>query len=242
VKIVEGPPHGSWWNFPIKPLAGQTHYSGEEVKVDPEAHAAEKCHAAVIDEDGDITLVCTSPKRHRKEGESPVKTGLNDEQKLERRATIARNKAVREARDRRNEYLLKLVKRRIPLGELLPHLTLQWTHHADGRTLEIACDLLGIKVESKHGWGADYRSPLLAHAATSSDALARVGLAVALAASEQQQRTDHPQWYGEHLQLHFAFLEKQGYELADIERKELAPHRRRASAGQADTDSQSPDV
>jgi ParB family transcriptional regulator, chromosome partitioning protein len=237
VTIIPAPEYGSWYQSKAKPLAGQTHYGSEEVKVDAEAHAAEKCHAAVIGERGDVTLVCTSPNRHRKDGESPVKTGLTDEQKADRKATIARNKAVREARDARNTYMTGLLKRRIPLGKLLPHVGLQWLHHADGRTLEVACDLLEIEVQQGRSYWFDYRKPLLEYAAAGPDAVNQVALALALAASEQQQRTDHPQWDGEHLQRHFGFLEAHGYPGSEIERQQLKRHRphRPTTSVQADT-------
>jgi ParB family chromosome partitioning protein len=190
VTVVTGPSrYGSWREVEAKPLAGQGlyGYGTDEVRVDAQAHASEECHAAVVREEGDVILVCTAHKRHRRGGDSQVKTGLTEEQKAERRATIKRNRAAREARDTRNAFLVRQLKKRIPLGELAPQLALQFLHHADGRTLEIACDLIqqatGEKLLGKQSaYWTDYRSLLFAYAERDPDALLRVGAALMFAA------------------------------------------------------------
>jgi len=232
VTIIPGPEHGAWRNFHAKPLTGQPYYGygSDEIKVDPQAHAAEACHAAVLKDDGTVILVCTDPKRHRKGGDSQVKTGLTEDQKVERRAKIARNKAARAARDTRTEFMIQQLKRRIPLSDLLRELALQWAHHADGRILEIACALLqqatGEKlVQDEHRGWVDYRAPLLAYAARDDDALLRLAQALMFAAPEQQQHVDYPQFSGSDLAVHIAFLERRGYQVSDVERTELARYR-----------------
>jgi hypothetical protein len=232
VNIIPGPEHGAWRNFHAKPLIGQPYYGygSDEIKVDPQAHAGEACHAAVLKDDGTVILVCTDPKRHRKGGDSGVKGGLTEDQKVERRAKIARNKAARAARDTRTEFMVQQLKRRIPLSDLLRELALQWAHHADGRILEIACDLLqqatGEKlVQDEHRGWVDYRAPLLAYAARDGDALLRLAQALMFAAPEQQQRVDYPQFSGSDLAVHIAFLERRGYQVSDVERMELGRYR-----------------
>ena len=232
VNIIPGPEHGAWRNFHAKPLIGQPYYGygSDEIKIDPQAHAGEACHAAVLKDDGTVILVCTDPKRHRKGGDSGVKAGLTEDQKVERRAKIARNKAARAARDTRTEFMVQQLKRRIPLSDLLRELALQWAHHADGRILEIACDLLQQATDEKlvqdehRGW-VDYRAPLLAYAARDGDALLRLAQALMFAAPEQQQRVDYPQFSGSDLAVHIAFLERRGYQVSDVERTELGRYR-----------------
>src|SRR6266536_281047 len=233
VKVVPGPSrYGSWRDVDAKPLAGQGlyGYGTAEVKVDTEAHASEECHAAVVREEGEVVLVCTAPKRHRKEGDSQVKTGLTEDQKAERRATIKRNRAAREARDTRWEFLVGQLKKRIPLGELAPQLALQFLHHADGRTLEIATNLIEqaigeTLIKKQPGYWTDYRSPLVAYAERDPEALLRVGAALMFAAPEQQQHIDHPQFSGADLHHHVDFCERRGYQVSEVERTEIACHR-----------------
>lgn len=233
VTVVAGPSrYGSWRDVEAKPLTGQGlyGYGTDEVKVDAHAHASEECHAAVVREEGDVILVCTAHKRHRKGGDSQVKTGLTEDQKAERRATIKRNRAAREARDTRTEFLVGQLNRRIPLGELAPQLALQFLHHADGRTLEIACDLIqqatGEKLlDQRSGYWTDYRSLLVAYAERDPDALLRVGAALMFAAPEQQQRLDPPQFSGADLRDHLAFCERRGYQVSEVERTEIARYR-----------------
>ncbi len=40
--------------------------------IDPAAHAGEPCHAAIVDHDGSVQLVCTDPSRHALEPEPPA--------------------------------------------------------------------------------------------------------------------------------------------------------------------------
>lgn len=233
VKVVPGPSrYGSWRDVDAQPLAGQGVYAygTKEVNVDAEAHAKEDCHAAVVGEEGNVVLVCTDPARHRKGGDSTVKTGLSEDQLAERRATIARNRAARAARDDRNTFMTDRLKRRMPLGELAPQLALMWAHHVDGRVAEIAVDLIQqatgeqlVDAERRGGW-VDYHGPLLAYAGRGPEELLRVGQALMYAAPEQQQRVDHPQFHGADLAAHVAFLERHGYQVAEVERAELARH------------------
>jgi ParB family chromosome partitioning protein len=251
VKVVPGPSrYGSWRDVAAQPLAGQDVYTygTKEVNVDAEAHAKEDCHAAAVGEEGKVVLVCTSPDRHRKGGDSMVKTGLTEDQLAERRATIKRNKAARAARDERTTFMVQQLKRRMPLGELAAQLALMWTHHADGRIAEIAVDLIQqatgeqlVDAKRRGGW-VDYHGPLLAYARRGPEELLRVGQALMYAAPEQQQRVDYPQFHGPDLAAHVAFLERRGYQVADVERAELARHwpNQRDQGGQDDPASEPP--
>lgn len=122
VKVIEVKDY--WHSYGRKERALGNGY--DQLHVKPEVHAKQSCHAAVVDGQGRVTLVCTRPDRHpewkaRGNGRGP----LTDDEKAKRALKRAHNKDRRTAEQARGEAMTKLLQKRLPKPVLFEHLVLQ---------------------------------------------------------------------------------------------------------------------
>jgi ParB family chromosome partitioning protein len=195
----------------------------DQLRIKPEVHAKESCHAGVVDGEGRVTLVCTRPERHPEAKSNSGKGPLTDAEKAKRAAKRAHNKERREAEALRTKTMGELLQKRIPKAALLEHLVTQWIHTAPYSSRKLACELLGLAgIEPKGQYGStDYMTPLLEFAAQGTTQLDRAVLALSFGSAELPLRQDWPQWTSLEARRHFAFLEAQGYQVSPAERLEL---------------------
>lgn len=219
VKVIEVKDYYSSYGRKERPLG----HGYDHIPVKPEIHAKQSCHAAVVDSQARVTLVCTRPDRHPEAKARGGKGPMSDDEKARMAAKRAHNKDRREAQVARAEAMAKLVQRRLPKATLFEHLVTQWIHTADYACQKLACELLDLAGRPPKGtYGAtDFAGPLLDYAAEGPAQLERAALALALGAAEPPLRQDWPQWTTPEARRHFAFLEAQGYPVSPAERLEL---------------------
>jgi len=115
-------------------------------------------------------------------------------------AEAARRKSLSEARTARGEFVLGLVQRRLPKGDVSGHVAATVVETMSAAQARLACRMLAV--EPMPGtFGPDYRTPLVDHAASSVGNRDRVVLAVCLAKGEEAARAGYPS------QLGFGYVE-----------------------------------
>ena len=123
-------------------------------------------------------------------------------------AEAARRNSLSEARTARGEFVLGLVLRRLPKGDVAAHVAATVIETMSAAQARLACRMLAV--EPLPGtFGPDYRTPLLDHASSSVGNRDRVVLAVCLAKGEEAARAGYPSplGYG-----YVEFLATFGYE------------------------------
>lgn len=123
-------------------------------------------------------------------------------------AEAARRKSLSEARTARGEFVVGLVQRRLPKGDVSAHVAATIIETMSAAQARLACRMLAV--EPLPGtFGPDYRTPLVDHAASSVGDRDRVVLAVCLAKGEEAARAGYPSplGYG-----YVEFLATFGYE------------------------------
>ena len=123
-------------------------------------------------------------------------------------AEAARRKSLSEARTARGEFVVGLVQRRLPKGDVSAHVAATIIETMSAAQARLACRMLAV--EPLPGtFGPDYRTPLVDHAASSVGNRDRVVLAVCLAKGEEAARAGYPSplGYG-----YVEFLATFGYE------------------------------
>ena len=123
-------------------------------------------------------------------------------------AEAARRKSLSEARTARGEFVVGLVERRLPKGDVSAHVAATIIETISAAQARLACRMLAV--EPLPGtFGPDYRTPLVDHAASSVGNRDRVVLAVCLAKGEEAARAGYPSplGYG-----YVEFLATFGYE------------------------------
>jgi len=195
----------------------------DQLRIKPDVHRSQKCHAAVVDQQGRTTMVCTRPDRHPEAKARGGKGPMSDDEKTKMAAKRAHNKQRREAEAARAQTMGQLLHKRLAKGAVFEHLVTQWVHSADYAPRKVACELLGVEGLAPEGMygGTDYVTPLLAYTAQGHGQLERAALALAFAVAEPPLRQDWPQWTTAVARRHFAFLESQGYQVSPAEQLEL---------------------
>ncbi len=123
-------------------------------------------------------------------------------------AEAARRKSLSEARTARGEFVVGLVQRRLPKGDVSAHVAATIIETMSAAQARLACRMLAV--ESMPGtFGPDYRTPLVDHAASSVGNRDRVVLAVCLAKGEEAARSGCPSPLGHG---YVEFLATFGYE------------------------------
>ena len=123
-------------------------------------------------------------------------------------AEAARRRSLSEARTARGEFVVGLVQRRLPKGDVAAHVAATIIETMSAAQARLACRMLAV--EPLPGtFGPDYRTPLLDHASSSVGNRDRVVLAVCLAKGEEAARAGYPSplGYG-----YVEFLATFGYE------------------------------
>lgn len=85
---------GERWRHILRPW-------GQLASIDVEAHAAEPCHAAVVEHHGEVAYVCTDPARHQAGGASSLQVQAEDEDESEPAAAEGLSPEERTAADER---------------------------------------------------------------------------------------------------------------------------------------------
>ena len=110
-------------------------------------------------------------------------------------ADAARRTSLSEARTARSEFVLGLVQRRLPKGDVSAHVATTVIETVSAAQARLACRMLAV--EPMPGtFGPDYRTPLVDHAASSVGNRDRVVLAVCLAKGEEAARAGYPSELG----------------------------------------------
>ncbi len=123
-------------------------------------------------------------------------------------AEAARRKSLSEARTARGEFVLGLVQRRLPKGDVSAQVAATVIETMSAAQARLACQMLAV--EPLPGtFGPDYRTPLVDHAASSVGNRDRVVLAVCLAKGEEAARAGYPSQLG---YGYVEFLATFGYE------------------------------
>lgn len=123
-------------------------------------------------------------------------------------AEAARRKSLSEARTARGEFVVGLVQRRLPKGDVSAHVAATIIETMSAAQARLACRMLAV--EPLPGtFGPDYRTPLVDHAASSVGDRDRVVLAVCLAKGEEAARAGYPSPLGSG---YVEFLATFGYE------------------------------
>ncbi len=228
VAIVAWPKHGSWWSRKERPLKGG-HYGihHDPVPLTAAEHANEPCHAATVDSVGVVHYLCTKPSRHKTKGRGKAQaTEKERAARSERRTHLAE---LRAANEDRNEFIKKLLQRKVARADALEMLVFSIAAKEAGdslyyRAAELACSWLGIKLPAAKPYSYESSQAavkLAAFADRSDDDVARVGLAMALAFVEEEIGRDY--WEaGDRLNGHFNFLENKGYDRTRAERLQIA--------------------
>ena len=195
----------------------------DQLRIKPDVHAGQPCHAAVVDSHGRVYLVCTRPDRHPEWKARRGKGPMSDDEKAKMAAKRVHNKHRREAQEARGGTMAKLVQKRLPKAAVFEHVVIQWIHTGSYPSRRLACELLGLEgVPPQGDYGTvDYAAPLLEYAGGGPAQLERVALALAFGVAEPPLRQDWPQWTTPEARRHFAFLEAQGYPVSPAERLEL---------------------
>ncbi len=215
VKLLKEEPHYSWYSRKEKPLAGQGEY--ESITITREKHEAEPCHAAVIDQLGKVTYVCTRPDNHPGLKKTSPLGRLSPSEKAQRSKRLAEAKAKRQAEDARTIVMKSLLKR-VPrsAADFILRALVETTR---SDLASIACELLGLQATR----GKYYGPEVLRKYARKGDAeLWRAGLAIAFGVAEAHLRTGYA--YGqtkERLREHLEFLKAAGHQLSSVEKQAI---------------------
>jgi len=197
----------------------------EKPAIDPEAHAACPGHAVSIEvyrggEAVTVTAWCTAPENHRQRwSDVPVKQvgPMTDEQKAERKALIANNKAWDAAEVVRREWVASLLTRKTLPKDAAAFAATTLTRHAhlvreDGQGY--AHKWLGVEQVY-----ASRNANALAELVESNPAKAGfVTLAVALSAFENNANREWHRQQPEAAAAYLSRLAAWGYHLSDVEK------------------------
>lgn len=202
----------------LRPL-GRDH---GHLPIDPAVHAGEACHVVAVLHDGEQVAVCTDLASHPQGRELLEPIAVKDEpNSLDRTATRETNARVREAQERREPLLRRLLDLASDVDQLA-HVArisvLACRGNSTYQRNKIACALLGVQVETNDWGSADPDGTLQRHAAAGDDDDAqrlRTALAIALAEGERVPRlwraSDGGGWRDEITAAHFAHLGVHGH-------------------------------
>lgn len=222
VRILKEQDYYSWTGMRERPLLGQgVDYAAVQLTV--EAHEGEPCHAAAIDRDGNVILVCADPRRHP---DVDPKTAAEivqarqqheeqrEENRLRREAAAGRKEAMQRVLAAANTSQLAFAARQI-------------TAHWRLDETKTACSLLGLApVEERGPYGTrkDYQAALSGHAGGSMKAAIEALLALALACGEAHVGSNwiSPNGLGKR---HMELLAAAGHQPNDSDRKHLTGER-----------------
>jgi len=213
LKVVPHPTNG-WWQSKSKPLGKG--YDKVDVAVDK--HAKLACHAAAIDHEGAVVLVCTKPSTH-----APKTTN---------HAAKTRD-AEQERRRLEQEELQEAASvRRIAIGDVVRKHNRKLDDHAlflvtqvfgDERwdRDELAAGFLGLPIPDRPTYDDSLAKAIRAFADENPTNAAKAALALALASAEQDMDSSWSAW-GQLELRHLAWLQRNaGYHLAEVERRKL---------------------
>jgi ParB family transcriptional regulator, chromosome partitioning protein len=217
-----------WWR------AGKRLGDGpNDVTVDPDLHAAEPCHRAVIPVQGDVFYICAEPHRHTSTptaddpsphsaapmagGEGEVQVTLaqdRDDQRL-------RQEALSQAEDQRAAAMRALLSSQLSRPWALEHVARQLVRTVAGEGGgDLACALLGLAPEQDSGDPRTVEEALLDFAEQNPDTLAKAALAITFELDELllrgQADFDHPAVAG-----HYHLLQGIGYRPVEVEQHGL---------------------
>lgn len=219
VKVVERPQYG-WYSSSSKVRKLGKGYG--EVPIARTKHAAERCHGAVVERDGEVVYVCTNPQRHGISDASPASAA--------RRAEDAKGKLearqLKEAREARWVAMRSILsKKPRVIDGLSVFVARQLVDAANVAPSRVACQILELEVPAvKQGSGASHRDwhGVLVKYSRENDANAiRAGIALAFGEVEDRIGQNYVKDWTRH-RRHFDFLVEQAhYQLAVIERDRL---------------------
>lgn len=195
--------------------------------VDPKAHEKLDCHRVGIDANGKKVPLCIEPKNHTKGKAATGDNGKAETAKpkptAEEKASDrwkAHDKAMREARGERAEFMQTQLGRRTPKAQTFSYLLETLIDSANSNQTKLAVGLLGLDEETLEK--KEPREALRDYAAETEDTLSRAALAVGFAMNEEQVRGAWTPWVTvPAIGRHFAFLETLGYGVSPAEDKTL---------------------
>jgi ParB/RepB/Spo0J family partition protein len=230
VRIVEsnghGPPNGA-----VRISKGGSY---QELKLDPEKHAVEPCHAAFVNHYGDVVHVCTDRKRHPKlktESERFQSSGDADRDRGRKE-----QRELREVTKARHEFLKTFVTSKTLGGnDLTPQVLEAFIIAGHQAAAKLACQFLGLEPESKKARGAyyasiDYNGALRAHAAKGQKETLQV-LAALVAGTHEESLASPWSDVWSKKKAYIEWLEKRGHTLMPFESRKIG--RKRAAAQKA---------
>lgn len=220
VPYVEWPEGGSWTAAtPYCMLGWLTPPLREE------EHFQEPCHAVSVRPwDAACIGVCTDPGRHAAAG-----TGAEPEEEAARQAAAQAMREQEDALDAAGEvrraFVLELLSRSLPKADVAAHvgrMLAAMVGDVSWETYEIAGSFLELEDR-----GEDLVTVFDDYADRGPDEATRVGLALVLAAAEEESMPSGRSrtWHSSAAAHHLAFLERHGYTITPPERAKLAEGR-----------------
>jgi ParB/RepB/Spo0J family partition protein len=210
VRILKEEPYYSWYGRKETPLLFCGH-DNLAIPLTVEQHQGEPCHAAAIDREGKVTLVCRDPSRH----------GLVDARKAQEQ------REQKHQREQAKERAAAAAARRETIATVLAAANTSQLPFAARQVLEgwrvdesrLACQLLGIPAKPAK-YGPSWTDALGEYAGRSMGAAIKALLALALASGEQIVTST---WGGvnERSKRHLELLVAAGHRPAAIDRKHL---------------------
>jgi len=181
---------------------------GERLRLDPDDHKAERCHAVLISNSTRpvVVPVCLDKKRHAARGDSKIKA-----EKAPADEAKAAERAEREARKRANaerwEFMSALLAGRIAKGDALALVLGDYLGQATYDECEAACELLGVEADGDawDRWLPAFR----AYADVSEASALRAAVALACVRAHDRIKRGHAGDDGQRL---LAWLAEQGFE------------------------------
>lgn len=199
----------------------------DALKLDPDKHANEPCHAAYVDAHGEIVYVCTDRNRHPK-----LKTDSEQFRSTANARAYAQRKEQQELRaaaKARHEFVKSVVSSKTLTGyELTEHVVEAFVAASHQTTAKLACEFLGIEpprclVFDAFYASTDYNGALRAHAAKGDKEALQVLAALVAGTHEGFMTGSYSNWDRDGPKAYVRWLEQRGHKLAPIEAKKLEP-------------------
>ncbi|MFP5377011.1 MAG: ParB/RepB/Spo0J family partition protein [Acidimicrobiia bacterium] len=187
--------------------------------VDPDAHAAERCHVVVVTRDGEQVPACNEPARHGAKGPSelkaPKRARVESEGEAERKAEQA---ALRDSARQRGEFLADVLGRRLPKASVVALALEAFVRSANQAPAKAACELPGLE-PSTAPYGSRAADQLADFAAAGDAQRLRAGLALAFALAEEHLGASWGAigWAQPLAVAHLGFLDACGYQRSEFE-------------------------
>lgn len=179
-------------------------------------HQARIARSAEQNDEGELdeSAVLGADDRTHVESDGDADVAEAPESEWQRRAReraeadAARRTSLTEARTARSEFVLGLVQRRLPKGDVTAHVAATVIETVSAAQARLACRMLAVEPVAGT-FGPDHRTALIEHAASSVANRDRVVLATCLAKGEEMARAGYSSQLG---CAYVEFLATFGYE------------------------------